>query len=103
MKFFKESKRHLSKYKKAKPNIRRSAVKKRILEEQKMQNYCRMEGVRKRVAMREDRVERLGSSLIKALEWGYMRKSLRGRELEKQKEVTERWMERRQQMRRARP
>ena len=95
MKFFKIAKRHLSKHTKARPVVRRSAIKKRILEQQEIQAYHR--DVRREVAAerRADRVVNLGSSLIKALEWGYMRKRLRGKELEEQQKIAELWMEKR--------
>ena len=91
MKFFKKEKRHLSKYKKAKPNVRLSVTKKKILEQQEMCAYGAMVRRDQRTKRREGRVEHLGSNLIKALEWGYMRKRLRGKELKEQKEIAEFW------------
>ena len=101
MKVFKKEKRHLSKYTKAKPNIRRSVTKKKILEQRKIQAYGWMKNRERRIKLREDKIKRLGSNLIKAMEWGYMAKYLdrstkhlsKGEKLEKQKEIAELWME----------
>ena len=103
MKAFKKSERHLSKHTKAKPNIRLSVTRKRILERQEMRAYSTMKRREERAKIREDRVERLGLSLIKAMEWGYMRKHLhrstkllsKEKKFEKQKEIAEVWAERR--------
>ena len=101
MKFFKKSKRHLSKHTKAKPTVRRSITRDKIL----VQKYECISGTMKRreltVERRKDRVENLGSNLISAMEWRYMRKSLsestkhlpKREQLEKQKEIAEIWAE----------
>ena len=101
VKFFKHEKRHLSKHTKAKPTVRRSVVRSRIFKE----DYFCVHGTReegKRLAkMRADKVRRLGPDLIKAMEWGYMRKSLdretrhlpKGERLGKQKEIAKFWMD----------
>ena len=101
MKFFKKEKRHLSKYKKAKPTIRRSVIRNKIL----LQREACVYGTIKRKEMIAERwayrIDYLGASLIKAMEWGWMRKRLdretrhlpKGKRLEKQKEIAELWME----------
>ena len=99
MKFFKKSKRHLSKHKKAKPVIRKSVIKKRVLEQQKMQAFGNMVRRERNTERRAVRVKLLGLNLIKAMEWGYMRKHLhrstkhlsREKKLEKRKEIAEIW------------
>ena len=111
MKVFRKSERHLSKHTKAKPNIRQSVTKKKILVRQEIQADNMMKRREERTKIREDRVERLGLSLIKAMEWGYMRKHLRRstkllskeKKLEKQKEIAEVWAERRARVEGIRP
>ena len=93
MKVFKKSKRHLAKYKKAKPNVRLSVTKKEILEQQQIQAYSRMKRRERLTELRTFRVEHLGSNLIKAREWGYARKWLQGKDLEEQKEIADLWAE----------
>ena len=103
MKVFKKAKRHLSRYKKAKPNIRQSVTKKKILVRQEIQADNMMRRREERTKIRADRVERLGSNLIKAMEWGYMRKHLhrstkllsKEKKFEKQKEIAKVWAEER--------
>ena len=102
MKVFKKEKRHLSKYKKAKPTIRQSITRSKILGWQEIQVNNMMKRREERTKRRADRVERLGPNLIKAVEWGYMRKHLhkstkhnlsKEKKLEKQKEIAESWAE----------
>ena len=103
MKVFKKSERHLSKHTKAKPDIRQSVTRKKILVRQEIQADNMMKRREERAKIRADRVERLGLSLIKAMEWGYMRKHLhistkllsKEKKLEKQKEIAEVWAEER--------
>ena len=94
-------KKFLSKHKKAKPNVRRSVTRSRILERQKMQEHNMMMRREEKTKTRAEKVEHLGSNLIRAMEWGYMRKDLyrstkhlsKEKKLEKQKEIAELWME----------
>ena len=98
MKVFKKEKRHLSKHKKAKPNVRRSVTRKTILEDQEVNASGAMKRRKLRTERRADRADRLGFDLIRAMEWGSMIKRLQGKKLEEQKEIARVWMERRDRM-----
>ena len=101
MKFFEKVKRHLSKYKKAKPTIRRFVTMSKILKDQEVNAQGRTLRREKLTERREIKHKHLGPNLIKAMEWRYMRKRLhrstklllKGKKLEKQKEIAELWME----------
>ena len=103
MKVFKKSKRHLSKHTKARPTIRRSVTKEKTLKLQELNAYGRMLRREMLAERRANRVKSLGLNLIKAMEWGYMRKRLAlphisspAERLVERRKIADEWAERRQ-------